>query len=269
MADLSDVENAIVTNVIGALYPNGVSQASVVEAICRVYRGWPTPTALNSDLAAGAVNVTVFPATKPDEVPDPYFDMVYASTSAIGLAAVVTGSSVTFSGLTVANQTVGLLIDGVPYIYNSNAGDSTENIAANLAALIQGSRLAVLSASTITIPGVASLTVRIVTKASVSWSVRRQRREVLICCWCPSALLRDSVCTAVDFALAVSSFISLTDGTKAHAHYVSTQVYDQSQNALLYRRDVCYKFEYTLINKTNAPVMLFGDLINNGDTSFV
>jgi|HubBroStandDraft_1064217.scaffolds.fasta_scaffold33760_5 hypothetical protein len=269
MADLSDVENAIVANVTSALYPNGVTQASAVGAICRVYRGWPTPTALNSDLAAGAVNVTIFPAAKPDEVPDPYFDTVYAANSTSSLAAIVIGSSVTFSGLIVANQIVGLLVDGVPYIYSVNSNDSTENIAANLAALIQGSRLAILSGSTFTVPGVLSLTARIVTKASVSWSLRRQRREVLICCWCPSAVLRDSVCTAIDFVLAVSSFISLADGTKAHGRYISTQVYDQSLNALLYRRDICYKFEYTLINGTSAPVMLFGDLINNGGTTFV
>jgi hypothetical protein len=269
MADLSDVENAIVTNVVSALYPNGITQASVVGVICRVYRGWPTPTALNSDLAAGAVNVTIFPATKPDEVPDPYFDAVYASTSPTSLAAAVTGSSVVFSGLVVANQTVGLLVDGVPYLYSTNATDSTESIAAKLSALIQGRRLVVLSDSTIAVPGVASLHSRVVMNASVSQSLRRQRREVLICCWCPSAVLRDSVCKSVDFALAVSSFIGLADNTKAHVRYVATQVYDQSQNALLYRRDVCYKFEYTVINSTSAPVMLFGDLINNGGSSFV
>jgi hypothetical protein len=269
MADLSDVENAIVTTVVGALYPNGVTQASIVGNICRVYRGWPAPTALNSDLADGTVNVTVFPATKPDEVPDSYFDMAYGSTSSSSLTVAVTRQSVTFSGLVVANQVIGLLIDGVPYVYGVNANDSSDSIAANLTALIQIDRLAILSGSVITIPEAASLTARIVTSASVSRSLRRQRREVLICCWCPTPALRDSVCAAVDIALTISSFISLADGTKAHVHYVSTPIYDQSLNALLYRRDLCYKFEYTIISNVIAPVMLFGDLINNRSTSFV
>ena len=141
--------------------------------------------------------------------------------------------------------------------------------AANLTALIQIDRLAILSGSVITIPEAASLTARIVTSASVSRSLRRQRREVLICCWCPTPALRDSVCAAVDIALTVSSFISLADGTKAHVHYVSTQIYDQSQSAVLYRRDLVYKCEYTMIIRTAVPVMLFGDIFSDGSNSYV
>src|SRR5258708_6347692 len=103
MADLSDVENAIVSKISDALYPLGISQPSTVGVTCRVYRGWPTSAALNSDLTAGVVNVTVLPATKPDEVLDPYFDQLEAKTSPTGMAAVVVGQGVTFSGSIVGN----------------------------------------------------------------------------------------------------------------------------------------------------------------------
>jgi hypothetical protein len=269
MADLADVENAIVAQVVGALYPNGISQSSVTGATCRVYRGWPSPAALNSDLSAGTVNVTVFPTTVPDEVPDRYFDAVYASIPAIALEANVTGQSVTISGLVGSNQIVGLLIDGVPIAYNTDINDTTEGIAANIAAAISGNRIAILSGSTITIPDSVSLVARIVTNATISQAMRRQRREIQICCWCPSPLLRDQVSKSVDLVLAASSFIDLADHTKAHVHYISTQVYDLSQNSLLYRRDLCYRFEYTIIDSTIAPVMLFGDLLRNGSSSFV
>ena len=269
MADLSDVENAIVTQVVGALYPNGISQSSVTGATCRVYRGWPSPAALNSDLGAGTVNVTVYPATVPDEVPDRYFDTVYATIPAIALNATVTGQRVTISGLVGSNQIVGLLIDGVPLSYSVIDNDTAESIAANIAATISSDRIAILSGSTITIPGAISLVARVVANASISQALRRQRREVQICCWCPSPALRDQVCRSVDLVLASSSFIDLSDSTKAHVSYVSTQVYDQSQNALLYRRDLCYRFEYTIINSSTAPVMLFGDLLRNGSGSFV
>jgi hypothetical protein len=269
MADLADVENAIVAQVVGALYPNGISQSSVTGATCRVYRGWPSPAALNSDLSAGTVNVTVFPTTVPDEVPDRYFDAVYANISAIALEANVTGQSVTISGLVGSNQIVGLLIDGVPISYNTDINDTTEGIAANIAAAISGNRIAILSGSTITIPDSVSLVARIVTNATISQAMRRQRREIQICCWCPSPLLRDQVSKSVDLVLAASSFIDLADHTKAHVHYISTQVYDLSQNSLLYRRDLCYRFEYTIIDSTIAPVMLFGDLLRNGSSSFV
>jgi hypothetical protein len=269
MADLADVENAIVAQVVGALYPNGISQSSITGAICRVYRGWPSPAALNLDLGAGTVNVTVFPATVPDEVPDRYFDAVYADISAISLAATVAGQSVTISGIVGSAQIVGLLIDGVPLSYSVGDSDTTASIAAGIAAAISGDRIAILSGSMITIPNVVSLVARVVRNGTISQAMRRQRREVQICCWCPSPLLRDQISKSVDHVLAASSFIDLADNTKAHVHYISTQVYDLSQNALLYRRDLCYRFEYTIIDRSTVPVMLFGDLLRDGIGSFV
>jgi hypothetical protein len=269
MADLSDVEAAIVAEVIGALYPDGIAQNSIVGVPCRIYRGWPSPAGLNTDLAAGTVNVTVFPATAPDEVPDPYLDTFYTSGTPSSLAANVTGQSVILSGTVAINQTVGILVDGAAFTYGTIQGDTTDSIAANLAALVRGVRSVSLTGSSFFIPGAISLVARVVVNASVSWGLRRQRRDIQVNCWCPSPMLRDSVGKAIDLALASQPFINLADGTRTHVRYVSTQVFDQSQNALLYRRDFCYKCEYTIIGSTVAPVMLFGDLINNGNSSFV
>jgi hypothetical protein len=269
MADLSDVENAVVALVTGALYPNGISLPSVVGATCRVYRGWPQPASLNSDLVAGKVNVTVFPAAVPDKVLDRYFDTLYAPVVSNSLVANVIAQSVAISGVPTIGQVVGLLVDGAPFSYAVNGGDTTESVAANLGTLINAKRIAVLSGSTLSIPGVITLIGRVVTNTTVMEALRRQSREIQANCWCPSPTLRDSVCSIVDAALAASSFIGLSDGTRAHIHYVSTQVYDQSQNALLYRRDINYEFEFTMISNSAAPLMLFGDLVANGDSSFL
>jgi hypothetical protein len=269
MADLSDVENAIVAEIIGGLYPNGASQTSAVGTTCRVYRGWPSPAALNSDLAAGVVNVTVFPATVPDEVPDSYFDNLFAVVPPCRLVATVTLQTVTLSGFVATGQLVGLLIDGMPFSYNVNEGDTTEGITANLAASINGTRFATSVGSTLTIPGALILIARVVMNTSVSREVRRQRREVQANCWCPSPQLRDSVCSIVDQTISGTPFVGLSDGTKAHVRYVSTQIYDQSQNAALYRRDLHYKFEFRMISTTVAPVMLFGDLVRNATSTLL
>jgi hypothetical protein len=269
MADLSDVENALVTEVIDALYPDKVSQLSIVGATCRVYRGWPLTASLNSDLASGVVNVTIFSATKRDEVLDTYFDRLYTTVSSSTLIVSIAGQNVTISGLVAGNQVVGLLVDGIPYSYGVRITDTVDSIAANLTALISASRASSVSGATVTIPDVRTLTARVVTSATVSEGLRRQRREIQVSCWCPSAALRDSVCQIVDLGLTSVPFVALVDETKAHVHYASTQVYDQSQNALLYRRDLCYMCEYTIISGTVAPVMLFGDLVRSGNSSFV
>ena len=60
MADISDVEAALCSLVERAVYPNGITQPSVSDALVKIYRGWPTNRALNADLAAGTQTVTVF-----------------------------------------------------------------------------------------------------------------------------------------------------------------------------------------------------------------
>ena len=59
MADISDVEQAMASAATSILYPAGSSQSSIIGVLCRVYRGWPNPATLNTDLAAGMVNVTI------------------------------------------------------------------------------------------------------------------------------------------------------------------------------------------------------------------
>jgi hypothetical protein len=239
MADLSDVENAIVAEAVAALYPSGTNVSSIVGASCKVYRGWPVPAALNSDLAAGVVNVTVFPSIKPDELVDLYFDRPYAALVPSSLIATVAGQSVTFSGTVTVNQIVGLLVNGVPYIYNTAIS------------------------ATIGMPNGTFLIARVVVNVSVLSLLRRERRDIQVISWCPSSTLRDNVCSSLDLAFASRSFILLADQTRACVRYVSTQEYDQTQNALLYRRDLCYQFEYAMVSTSIAPVMLFGNLITD------
>jgi hypothetical protein len=45
--------------------------------------------------------------------------------------------------------------------------------------------------------------------------------------------------------------------------YAGTTVFDQSQNARLYRRDLLYSVEYPTIISDTQPSMLFGDLVLN------
>lgn len=221
------------------------------------------PASLNSDLAAGIVNVTIFPTASPGELLDSYLDRPIATPSPAGLTATVTGTCVTFSGPVLVGQIVGILVDGVPYIYNVCSNDSAENIVGNLVVLICRNRLAIASGSSLSIPNAIVLIARVVMNGIVSRELRRQRREIQVNCWCPNASLRDMVAATIDMGVSLSPFISISDGTMAHVRYVFTQAYDQSQNALLYRRDLCYEFEYTEIQCTSAPVMLFGDLVRN------
>jgi hypothetical protein len=268
MADLSDIENALVALVVSALYPNGTDKDSAVGATCRIYRGWPVPAALNSDLASGVVNVTVFPAVSRDEVLPRYLDNVATMRQPVGLSVSVSGTTVAFGGQPGANEVAGILIDNIPYVYVLNAGDTASIVAASLAALIAADRPATCAGDTLTAPGASSVTARVVSRAASIQMIRRTRRDIQISAWCPSPLLRDSISTTVDTSLAGLTFIPIDDGTQARLVYLSTQVYDQSQNASLYRRDLVYQCEYTMITSVTSPTMLFGCLVDDGSVSY-
>ena len=267
MADLSDVENAMADEIIAALYPNGTGMDSIAGVTCRVYRGWPSPAALNADLAAGIVNVTVFPAPAAEELPDPYLDASYAAIPASHLMLAVNGQSIALTGQAVPGEIVGILVDGVPYTHQVMEKDTPDSITANLSVLIRQDRPVSLSHAVLTVPGARTLLARVVANASVSRGLRRQRRDLQVSCWCPTPLLRDTVSKELDTRLSRQTFIGLADETKAHVRYISTQIHDQSQSALLYRRDLCYKCEYTTIARETLPVMLFGELSRNGKRS--
>jgi hypothetical protein len=136
-------------------------------------------------------------------------------------------------------------------------------VAANLAVLIRARQIVQLTDTTLTIPGASNVVARVVADSPIAREVRRQSHDVRITCWCPTPWLRDSAASAIDNAMANRVFLALPDSSQAHIAYKNTAVFDQSQNAALYRRDLIYTVEYPTILSVSAPAMLFGDLALN------
>ena len=260
MADQADVETALVGLVAGAWYLNGSNAASVSGPDCRIYRGWPNAAALDADLRAGKVNATVYPAAGAGRVSTRYVQEWVGSPMAPQLTAQVAGVSVTFGGLVAPGQVAGLAIDGVTYAYRVQASDSPALVAANLAVLVRADRLVLVSGSTITMPGAGEVLVRVVADAPAQQEVRRQTQVFRVTCWCPTPQTRDAAAGAIDLAMAPLTFLDLADGSQGRVIYAGTTVFDQSQDALLYRRDLLYSVEYATVLTATQPAMLFGEL---------
>ena len=269
MADLSDIENALIGRLVSILYPEGLDQPSTVGATCRIYRGWPSPASLNNDLSAGIANITVFPASTPDEILPRYFDQTDIAPVRPRLSATVANNSVTLSGTADAGQTVGLLVDNLPITYRTADADTPDLVAASLAAAVSAVRVATYSGATITIPGARTMVVRIATPAKVIRQLRRQRKELQISCWCPTPALRDKLCATIGPGVTESQFISLPDGSQSHIVFSGNHVFDQSQNASLYRRDLSYFCEYSMVSVETSPVMIFGELVSGATRSII
>jgi hypothetical protein len=260
MADLADVENALVVLVTNALYPEGAGTTCSVGADCRIYRGWPTPAGLDADLQGGIVNVSVWPDAAPGQMLTRLPSQLRGQQGTPTLTASISRDSVTFDGTATAGQLVGLRTSSTTFSYRTTASDTPATIAANLASMIRNVQAAQTAGPTLIVPGAFDLTARIVADAPAVREIRRQTHDLRISFWCPSPLLRDAATALVDTTLADLTFVELADSSVGRLVYKTTSVFDQSQSAILYRRDLIYSVEYPTTISVNLPAMLFGDI---------
>ncbi len=259
MADLSDVETAIANAVEAIIYPKGTNAPSVLGSVVRVYRGWPNPAALNNDLAAGAVNLTIFPDPKAHRITTRLIDPPAPSAPVLPtLTVTVSGQTATFGGIANIGQIAGLLIDNAAFVHRTQSGDTPEGVAATLAAYISTNRIALASGAKVTIPGAGSVIGRVVADQSAQLETRRQVQTLRLTCWCPTPELRDEAASALDRGLSQIAFLPLPDTSSARLRNSGTRVFDQSQNANLYRRDLLLEVEYATTITESLPTMIFG-----------
>lgn len=267
MADLSDVETILASLVTNAVYPQGTNAPSVPGCLVKIYRGWPNQTTLNADLALGAINVTVYPDPSQHQITTRYLDPPSAEAPVLPtLTATTNAQSVTFGGNADLGQLAGVLVDGSAFVHRTAAGDTPELVAAILATYIRTRRIAQVSGATIIIPGAGSLIVRIVADQLSIAETRRQIQGFRLSCWCPTPALRDETAMLIDHALSAQNFLTLPDTSQARLRETSTRVFDQSQNANLYRRDLLVAVEYPTTITTTLPAVIFSDsrILPNG-----
>lgn len=260
MADQSDVEIALAALAAAALYPDGPETASLPGPPCRVYRGWPNPAALDADLALGHVNVTIFAGDAAPRVTTRFAEEWVSTPVIPTLRALVSNTSVTFSGSADPGQLAGVLIDGRPYVHRTQTNDTPPLVAATIGSRIRASRIVHLHDASLDIPGATNLIACIVADRPVLKEIRRQRLTIRITCWCPSPATRDATATAIDTAFAAMPFVTLADNSQARLSFAGGAVVDQSENASLYRRDLLYTAEYATTLVQSQPAMLFGEL---------
>lgn len=259
MADQSDVETALVAAVGAALYPAGTAGGSVLGAVCRVYRGFPAAKALAADLAAGVINVTVFPERRRQAVTTRWIDTEIPQALAVPTLTVsVSGDTASFAGTAGPGQVAGLLADGVAVVHRGTDGDTPERVAAILAGYLSTQRIALADGATVAVPGAGSLIARVVADQAGLSETRRQRQPFRISCWCADPATRDATAGAIDQALSATAFLPLADGTAGRLRLLTSTVFDQSENAALYRRDLLFSVDYATTIAATLPAMIFG-----------
>ena len=245
MADISDVEKALVDAIVGIVYPNGQSVGGVTGMGIRVYRGWPSPTGLNADLAAGIVNVSVFSDPKTTRDTTRYQRTWKSAALRLPTLSLVLNDGVAvFSGVCSSGLNAGVLVRGAAYIVSVTTSDTPASVAAALASQITGE---FASGSTLSVFD-APITAGRVEGSALAWQeTRRQEQTITVTLWCPDPATRDTVTSVVDSSLSQLDWLTLSDGSSARLLFTATNVIDTAENADLYRRDLVFKTEYPTI----------------------
>lgn len=264
LADLSDVETALVGAVTDAIYPNGATLPSITGIPVRVYRGWPLMGPLANDLAGGVANISVFSMPGATHNTTRWGPRSHDTPGQVTLVVSVNGISATFSGTAGVGQVAGLLVANRPFVYRGQAGDTPAVVAASMAQAVRSERACWLSGTTVTVPGVGSIIARVVADGASVTEWGRQRQGFRISAWCPDPMTRDMLCGAICANFSATSFLNLADGTSGRLRYRSTASFDDDQDAQQYRRDLVFDVEYGTAVYASAASMLFGDLMWSG-----
>ncbi len=269
MAELADVEQALVDVMIAAVYPGGVSALSAVGVPVRIYRGRPTNAALIADRATGTVEVSVCPLADATRNTTRWGVQETLLPSPSTLTVDVTNNSATFAGVAISGDLAGALINHAhAFVYQAQAGDLAPLIAAALASAIRPSMTCWLTGATITVPGAFALVARTAAEVQVLQEWCRQEQGFQISIWAPTPVIRDRVAQLLGQALAQISFLTLADGTGGRLRFRATANFDGDQAASVYRRDLTFDVEYGTTLTSGSPTMLFGDLDWSGTTFF-
>lgn len=257
MADLSDVENALVTLIAAALYPNGTDQPPTAGIPVMVYPGWPGAASLDADLAAGRAHVTVFPAAPERNTSRYPRDWQEQALGAATITLTVDGQIVTVGGAMPApfsTHVLELLVNGLPHAYQVQPSDSLASIASALADLLGADVVGIRTAgAVITMPAGARIdAARVGVTGTMIRELRRQERQFLISVWSNTPVNRSAIGSVVDVALAQVDRFTLPDESSARLRYHSTAELDSQQKAGLYRRDFLYSVEYATTQTGNA-----------------
>lgn len=249
MADLSDVENAIVLLVAQVAYPNGTGLPSAAGIPIKVYAGWPTESQLDADLAIGTAHITVYPRQEERNVTRYPKDWQEVSTVTPTLTLTVNGQQITVGGSMpspFAAHNLVVLANGQYYVYASQASDTLTSIATALASLLA-----------VDFPGTSNIgpvitaantcriaAARVGTTGSLIRELRRQERAFQITIWADTPNHRSAVGSAIDVGITKLNFLTMADQTAGRITYKNTIETDMLQKAKLYRRDLMYLVEY-------------------------
>lgn len=269
MGDISDVNDALVSFITSAIYPNGVNGGSAVilngsPVDGRVFSGWPNPQMLDADMGATPpiFSVSVFPQAGNERVTTRFTRRWHdLPATPPTITATVSNGAITIGGAITAGHYVTVHAGNKPASYAAAANDTLATFATALAAALTTAGVASsASGPTITVPAAFRdrLTIRTAAPGRSVCEVSRSDQRYHITIWAPNNAVRAAVAKIVKPALDTIDTLPLPDNFTAWIRLESSSDVDRAGKANLSCRDLYYWVEYpTTIGMVGYPITTF------------
>lgn len=224
MADEADVRTGLATLIQGIVYPNGTSAPTVIPGFtgnCWIYPNWPKPETIDAKVPLGATpsigDIVVAVWELPDAVVTTRFPVLDEAgtppTPTLGWT--ISGRTATVTGTVTTPQNIGLVVDGIAYLYGVLSTDTLSSIATAVASLVNVNQAASATGAVITMPNAKVISGRVGTTAATMREVARQKQTFQVQYWAPTEALRKAVSGLIKPALDDQRRLALADGSVA------------------------------------------------------
>lgn len=224
MADEADVRTGLATLIQSVVYPNGTSAPTVIPGFagnCWIYPNWPKPETIDAKVPLGATpsigDIVVAVWELPDAVVTTRFPVLdeAGAIPATTLGWTISGRAATVTGTVTTPQNIGLVVDGIAYLYGVLSTDTLSSIATAVAALVSVNQAASATGAVITMPNAKAISGRVGTTAATMREVARQKQTFQVQYWAPTEALRKAVSGLIKPALDDQRRLTLADGSVA------------------------------------------------------
>jgi hypothetical protein len=267
LADIADVENALMNMAGAAAYPNGFSSPSITGKPVTIFRGWPNPTDVDAAVAAdnGMVSVFTIPGSSGGavfQILDKDY-LVVPPVHGLTITSIANGA-VNVMGAPSAGEYLTIIVEGkhayshsgadLPTILNLIAADAIVDYPGVFVFALGGSSLPFWTDATgggIQFP-TDRLMAHIGAPATKGKVTHRQRIQVAVTAWAADPNDRDTISAAVDAALKAVNRLVFPDTSRGLLFHARSVQVDRDQSTSVYRRDLIFSCEYATLQLYQA-----------------